>query len=103
MRVVARPQRPTAAILYSNPHGCPCTLSGDLHGAIQVLKNRLTKTEFLAVIISKQRKRRSTMLQIVYTIFYCSKIEQNFARDKNQTERFFSFLKTLMKDLVDLI
>ena len=32
MRVVAPPQRPSAAILYSNPLGCPCTLSGDLHG-----------------------------------------------------------------------
>ena len=31
---VAPPQRPTAAILYSNPHGCPCTLSGDLHGGV---------------------------------------------------------------------
>ena len=30
--VVAPPQRPTAAILYSNPHGCQCTLSGVLHG-----------------------------------------------------------------------
>ena len=42
----APPQRPTAAILYSNPLGSPCTLtlSGDLHRAIQVLKNRLTKT-----------------------------------------------------------
>ena len=31
-QVVAPPQRPTAAGLYSNPHDCPCTLSGDLHG-----------------------------------------------------------------------
>ena len=30
--VVAPPQRPSAAILYSNPHGCPCTLTGVLHG-----------------------------------------------------------------------
>ena len=41
--VVAPPQRPTAAILYSNPLGCPCTLTGDLHGAIQVLENRIEK------------------------------------------------------------
>ena len=35
MWVVAPPQRPTAAILYSNPHDSPCTLSGDLHGAAE--------------------------------------------------------------------
>ena len=35
MWVVAPPQRPTAAILYSNPHNSPCTLSGDLHGAAE--------------------------------------------------------------------
>ena len=35
MQVVAPPQRPTAAILYSNPLDSPCTLSGDLHGAAE--------------------------------------------------------------------
>ena len=31
--VVGSPQRPTAAILYSNPLDSPCTLTGDLDGA----------------------------------------------------------------------
>ena len=44
--VVAPPQRPTAAILYSNPLGCPCTLTGDLHGALQVLEIGLDKNDF---------------------------------------------------------
>ena len=87
MWVVAPPQRPTAAILYSNPLCCPCTLSGDLHGAIQVIKNRLMKTDFLAVIINKQRKRRSTMLQIEYT-FLLPVIQ--FARNISKTDKYFS-------------
>ena len=45
MWVVAPPQRPTAAILYSNPHGCPCTLSGDLHGASKVSKITLAEAD----------------------------------------------------------
>ena len=49
MRVVAPPQRPTAAILYSNPHGCPCTLSGDLHG-LSVLHGKLQNEEAWVLI-----------------------------------------------------
>jgi len=73
--VVPPPQRHTAAILYSNPLGCPCTLFGDLHGAIQVLKNRgLKKNEFLVNIINKQERlnnpqiRFSIYLQQLYNL-----------------------------------
>ena len=44
--VVAPPQRPTAAILYSNPLGCPCTLTGDLHGEIKAPKNRIEHLKY---------------------------------------------------------
>ena len=44
--VVAPPQRPTAEISYSNPLGSPCTLTGDLHGAIQAPNNRIERLKY---------------------------------------------------------
>ena len=53
LKVVPPPQRPTAAILYSNPLGCPCTLSGDLHG-LSVLHGKVQNEEAWVLIVIKR-------------------------------------------------
>ena len=51
--VVHSPQRPTAALSYSNPHGCPCTLSGALHG-LHVLHGKVQNEDAWVLIVIKQ-------------------------------------------------